>query len=227
MQRLLPDNVFQAVLFDMDNTLFDFVAAMMRGMQAAVEVVGAGTGYELFSYYVRGKYHVEDHANLQDFMSDHHVFKVDTYLAAIQAFEAAKLTDLFPYPGIPEILEDLREAGYRLSVVTDAYSYAAEKRLKHTGLDRYFSALVAYDTTGYKKPHHAPFECALDLLGIAPHEAVYIGDSVRRDIEPAQALGMAAVYAAYGDRNFYDAGRPCPPKVLVAEKPEDIRRILL
>ncbi|MDU9376776.1 Phosphoglycolate phosphatase [Methanocorpusculaceae archaeon Sp1] len=227
MQKPLLEPAYSAVLFDMDNTLFDFVAAMKRGAAAAADTVGFGTGDQLFSYYLRWKYHIEDHANLQDFMMDNQRFSVDGYLAAVKAFEDAKFTGLAPYPGIPDLLSGLKQKGYRLGIVTDAYEYAAVERLKHTGLDAYFDVVVAYDLTGYKKPHHAPFEYAMSLLDTMPHETIYVGDSIRRDIEPAKALGLAAVYAAYGDRNFYEPNRTCPPRVIVAESPEDIGKILL
>lgn len=227
MQKLLSQDPFHAVLFDMDNTLFDFVAAMKRGCAAATEYLGAGTTDQLLSYYLRGRYHIEDHANLQDFMQETTGFTVDKYLAAVKAFEDAKYSALSPYPGIPALLSDLTAAGYTLAIVTDAYSYSAEDRLSRTGLLPYFTRIIAYDTTGYKKPHHAPFECAMDLLNVRPHETIYIGDSIRRDIEPALALGMAAIYAAYGDRNFFEAARSCPAKVLIATTPDDIRKTLL
>jgi putative hydrolase of the HAD superfamily len=227
MQIPLFKSAYSVVLFDMDNTLFDFIAAMKRGASAAAEVVGKGTGDQLLSYYLRWKYHIEDHANLQDFMMDHHKFAVDSYIVAVKAFEDAKFGGLIPYPGIPCLLGSLKEKGCRLGIVTDAYEYAATERLKHTGLAGYFDTIVAYDATGCKKPHHAPFEYAMNLLGAQPHETVYIGDSIRRDIEPAKALGIAAIYAAYGDRNFFERDRCCPPRVIVAHSPDEIRKILL
>lgn len=227
MQKPLLEPADAAVLFDMDNTLFDFIAAMKRGAAAAADIVGEGTGDQLLSYYLRWKYHIEDHANLQDFMMDHHKFTVDRYLAAVKAFEDAKFAGLTPYPGIPGLLASLKEKGYRLGIVTDAYEYAAAERLRHTGLDGYFDTIVAYDTTGYKKPHHAPFEYAMNLLETQPYETVYIGDSIHRDIEPAKALGLATVYAAYGDRNFFESDRCCPPRVIIAHNPDEIGKILL
>ncbi|HJK82987.1 MAG TPA: hypothetical protein O0X00_02105, partial [Methanocorpusculum sp.] len=109
MQKPLLEPSYTAVLFDMDNTLFDFVAAMKRGAAAAAKTIGEGTGDQLFSYYLRWKYHIEDHANLQDFMLDHHKFTVDGYLAAVKAFEDAKFSGLAPYPGIPDLLASLKE----------------------------------------------------------------------------------------------------------------------
>ena len=225
MQTLLS-SPYRAVLFDMDNTLFDFIACMERGSAAAVECLGVGTAEELFSYYLRWKYHVEDHMNLQDFMIAHGCFTVEKYFAAVEAYEHGKHRGLGPYEGIRELLASLKDAGYLLGVVTDAYSYGAEKRLEVCGLREYFDVVVGYDMTGYKKPHHEPFECALSLLECSPHDAVYVGDSIRRDIEPALAVGLTPVYAQYGDRNFYEARHDIPAKTLVAEKPLDILKIL-
>lgn len=227
MQNPLLEPPYKAVLFDMDNTLFDFIAAMKRGAAAAAAVIGVGTGDQLLSYYLRWKYHIEDHANLQDFMMDHHTFTVDSYLTAVKAFEAAKFAGLTPYPGIPRLLSSLKKKGYKLGIVTDAYEYAAIERLRHTGLAGYCDTIIAYDATGYKKPHHAPFECAMNLLGTQPYETVYIGDSIRRDIEPAKALGLATVYAAYGDRNFFEQNKCPPPRVIIAHSPEEIGKMLL
>jgi len=226
MQTLLS-TPFKAVLFDMDNTLFDFIEAMKRGCNAAVESVGEGTGEELLSYYLRWKYHFEDHTNLQDFMMAHNRFSVERYFDAVSAFDEAKMKGLKPYSGIEDVLSGLKSSGYHLGVVTDAFSYAADSRLDYLGLKKYFDILVGYDTTGYKKPHYAPFECALNLLGVAPYETAYVGDSIRRDIEPVKSLGMTPVYARYGDRNFFDRpSMPCPSKVLIADTPPDILRLL-
>lgn len=91
MQTLLAAP-YKAVLFDMDNTLFDFIGAMQRGSAAAAEFLQAGTGEELFSYYLRWKHHVEDHTNLQDFMIAHDCFSVEKYFAAVEAYDSAMHT---------------------------------------------------------------------------------------------------------------------------------------
>jgi putative hydrolase of the HAD superfamily len=41
-------------------------------------------------------------------------------------------------------------------------------------------------------------------LGVCANETILLGDSIRRDIMPAKALGMFAVHAVYGDRNFHE-----------------------
>ena len=227
MQTFLS-SPYRAVLFDMDNTLFDFVESMTCGARAAVAYLGVGTAEELIGYYLRWKHHVEDHTNLQDFMIAHNCFTVDSYFGAVNAFDEAKYEHIIPYPGIPEVLSELKNHGLMLGIVTDAYTYAAEKRLEKSGLKDYFSFVVGYEVTGHMKPHHEPFEHALMLAGCKPYEAVFVGDSLRRDIGPASALGMTAIHARYGDRNFFEPqdGLTALPKTLYAEKPQDILGIL-
>ncbi|HJJ42451.1 MAG TPA: HAD family hydrolase [Methanocorpusculum sp.] len=226
MQTLLF-TPFKAVLFDMDNTLFDFVSAMRRGCGAASEYLGVGSGSELLSYYLRWKYHFEDHTNLQDFMIANNCFSVDSYLEAVKIFNDAMLSDLRPYEGIETVLETLKSCGYKLAVVSDAFSYTAKLRLEKTNLASFFDAGIYYDITGCKKPNFMPFEYALGELGVKPYEAVFVGDSIRRDIEPSMYLGMTSIYAKYGDRNFFDAqADKFPRKILTAETPMDILRFI-
>ena len=52
-----------------------------------------------------------------------------------------------------------------------------------------------------KKPSPEIFFKTLEKLQIMPYQALFIGDSLRRDIEPTKKIGMVTAYAAYGDRN--------------------------
>lgn len=219
MQSLLNPQ-FKAVVFDMDNTLFDFYVCMEAGCRAVIESLGVGTPEELYAYYFRGKYNIEDNQNLLDFMLDHNCMSVDT-LKEIAIFDNAKYRVLHPYQGIPEVLSTLKADGYLIGLVTDAYMSAANIRLEKTNLKQYFDAIVTFDSTGYKKPHHAPFECVLDMLNCKPHEAMFIGDSLRRDIGPAEGVGMTAVHAKYGFTGDY----LFTPKLSV-DSPKEILQLL-
>ncbi|HJJ55579.1 MAG TPA: HAD family hydrolase, partial [Methanocorpusculum sp.] len=212
MQKNIIDLPYTTILFDMDNTLFDFIESLKLGATAAINVIGDGNADKLLSYYLRFKYNVEDHANLQDYLVDNHIFSVDTYLKCIDAFEHAKYNGLVAYPYIHELLSKLKNKGYNLGIVTDAYEYAAMRRLNHLNLHKYFDIIVTPDDTGCKKPRSEPFVYAMDLIGSKPYETVYIGDSIYRDIEPAKKLGLSVIYAKYGDKNYYfESVRVCPP----------------
>ena len=99
-----------------------------------------------------------------------------------------------------------------MAVLTDAINGNALARLRKVGLAEYFDFVISYDMTGAKKPAPDAFLLALQKLGTKPSETLLVGDSLRRDIAPARALGMITAYAKYGDRNIPTTNpTPCRP----------------
>ena len=68
-----------------------------------------------------------------------------------------------------------------------------EDLLRRLGLVRYFDSIVVSSAARYRKPHASLFHRALDDLGVAPAEALFVGDRLLDDISGAKALGMRAV----------------------------------
>ena len=60
------------------------------------------------------------------------------------------------------------------------------------------------DIAGAKKPAPEIFYHTLNTIELLPEQTIFIGDSLRRDIEPAPKIGMITAHAAYGDRNFFE-----------------------
>ncbi len=98
-------------------------------------------------------------------------------------------------PETPAALRALKERGLRLGVVSNTYQSrrALRRRLSEHGLLPYLDTLVISSEVGLTKPHPAIFQAALDKLGVAASEAVFVGDIVSADVLGAQALGMRAV----------------------------------
>lgn len=110
--------------------------------------------------------------------------------------------DATPRPGIHEAVRDFADAGIPLAVISNAvYHPFLERCLAEWGLADAFTAVITSASCGYYKSHAGIYRCALAALGVAPDEAVHIGDSYRYDIEPAHRLGMRAVWLHLnGDR---------------------------
>lgn len=98
-------------------------------------------------------------------------------------------------PETPPALRALKERGLRLGAVSNTYQSRAAlvSRLSEHGLWGYLDALVISSEVGLTKPHPAIFQAALDRLGAAAAETVFVGDVVWADVLGAQALGMRAV----------------------------------
>jgi len=98
-------------------------------------------------------------------------------------------------PETPPALRSLKERGLRLGAVSNTYQSrgSLRRRLSEHGLLRYLDTLVISSEVGLAKPHSAIFQAALEKLGVAAAETVFVGDIVWADVLGAQALGMRAV----------------------------------
>ena len=197
-----------AVIFDMDNTLFDFVEAKLIACAAVIAFLKVPVEpVVLLKYFLRPIHGFESHVNLRDFLRDNHCYSQTAFTRCCAIYDEEKIIAIKLYPYVSETLSALRERGLKLAVVTDAHNSNALKRLRKAGLDKFFDAIITSDMSGKAKPSHEPFLLAMSKLGVSASETMLVGDSIRRDIVPAKALGMLAVHAVYGDRNFHEGER--------------------
>jgi putative hydrolase of the HAD superfamily len=96
------------------------------------------------------------------------------------------------YPHVREVLDILRER-YPLALVTDAQTAYAPGELHKVGLLDYFEPIVVSGDHGYRKPDRRLFHIALDRLGVASENALYVGNDMYRDIFGAREAGMWTV----------------------------------
>lgn len=94
-------------------------------------------------------------------------------------------------PGAEETLRALKAQGYRLAVVSN-WDATLPEILEVVGLKRYFDHLAVSALSGHAKPDPRLFEEALSALGVAPEEAVHVGDS-EADLLGAEAAGVRAL----------------------------------
>ncbi|MEN6611494.1 MAG: HAD-IIIA family hydrolase [Methanoregulaceae archaeon] len=196
----LAEGAISTIFFDMDNTLFDLVGAKLSACESVVQETGEGTRDDLFRYFLEGHWGFEDFRNIRDYLEDRNCYTEITYEKCCRIYDAVKMDGIVPYPGVPETLAELKRRGFRLGIISDAFSREAQRRLDKTCLRQDFDLIVTCDVTGRKKPSPEPFRYALHHLAAEPSEVILVGDSPNRDMEPAQKLGMKTVYARYGDR---------------------------
>ncbi|WOF15874.1 HAD family hydrolase [Methanoplanus sp. FWC-SCC4] len=200
MKKIKPDqNLPCAILFDMDNTLYNFSDAKIKACEEVTNSINAGNADELMRYFLFGKFGFEDHGNIEQFMKDKNVWDGDKYFEAVEIYEDVKLSSITPYPGVLDILPIIKKSGIKMAIVTDAESSQAKKRLSKIGIKDYFQCIITPDISGKRKPEPDTFIKALEELSVPAKEAMVVGDSPYREIEPGNKLGMTTVYAKYGD----------------------------
>lgn len=200
-------HAIDAVIFDLDNTLTDFMKAKEESIAAAVDaMIDAGLRLgrreaidAIFAIY-RDK--GIEHQRVFNFFLEQAMGRTDDRVlaAAVIAYRRARDASLVTYPHAKLVLNRLAKDGYKLAVVSDAPRFEAWLRLTALGLQHTFDLVLTFDDTGHRKPAPEPFRMALEQLGVEPARAVVIGDWMERDILGGRNAGLHTVYARYGDQ---------------------------
>lgn len=96
------------------------------------------------------------------------------------------------FPWVRPALEELREQGYRMSIISNSDGLVAE-RLAHAGLADLFERIYDSAIVGYEKPDPGIFQKALDDLDLDPSRCLHLGDMYYYDVLGANRAGVAAV----------------------------------
>ena len=100
--------------------------------------------------------------------------------------------DFRPYPDVLPALAELRDRGVTL-VIASNWDCSLPDWLAPTGIMELVDGLVTSAEVGAPKPDSRVFERALAVAGVAPSEALHVGDKVDNDIEGAEAAGVRGV----------------------------------
>lgn len=104
---------------------------------------------------------------------------------------------LRPFPDAVETVAELDRRGFRLAIVTSKHRRSAMRGMELCGLLTHFDVIVTPDDVTHPKPHPEPVLAALRQLGVAPAEALFVGDSPH-DIAAGRAAGTRTAAALWG-----------------------------
>jgi putative hydrolase of the HAD superfamily len=188
--------MLQAILFDLDDTLFPEREYVLSGFGAVADWAerhldipsqrGCEQLNELFDSGVRGS-------------------TFDRWLSRYGLNGPEKIADLVRvyrdheprihlFPDAAGVLSSLHRE-YRLGLVSDGYQDTQQRKIASLGIESYFDVIVLSDTFGreFWKPSSKPFHRALETLGINAKNAVYVGDNPEKDFLGARRAGMRSI----------------------------------
>lgn len=194
----------QAVVMDLDDTLYDATGAYRRALQRMARESSLGEKAFL-SAYNEGRARTKDllscgasiHNRMLYFQ---HALEslgrsplplamelAETYWKYVM--ETAQLA-----PGAKEFLQRVRQQGMRTAILTDLTVDVQIKKIEHLGISSLIDCLVTSEEAGEEKPSAAMFRLVLGKLDVPPEQCVMLGDSYEKDIEGARAAGMQTVW---------------------------------
>lgn len=191
-----------AVLFDLDGTLVDSSADLIR----AVTILCVENGKPAPDPgVVRPRISAGSRAMLGSAMPDLGCGDIEELVPRfLQIYAAGLAIETRPYPGIELLLDWLDSHAFRWGVVTNKPSALAAMLMEQLGLSGRCAALVCGDTLAVKKPHPEPVRFACRTMRVDPAAVWFVGDD-QRDIEAGRAAGTRTIAAAWG---YLDGGDP-------------------
>ncbi len=194
----------KAVLFDLDNTLFDFNTAHKQSLRDMTEYGEARfdvPAQEFAQAYRRADRQLK--AELPNVAACHnriliaqrmlelmHLPSIVTPLELYETYWSSMLGSIKPREGVVEFLSRLQRKGIRTGLCTDMTAHIQHRKIAALGLTNYIDRIVSSEEAGTEKPNPKIFFCCLRKLNVRPDEAVFIGDSFERDVCGAHAAGM-------------------------------------
>tara|TARA_Y100001936_G_scaffold222730_1_gene238869 strand:- start:4340 stop:5020 length:681 start_codon:yes stop_codon:yes gene_type:complete len=198
--------MIKAVVFDLDNTLLDFMKMKNTAVEAAVsgmifsglEVDKETAIQKIYSIYDSKGYEYQE---VFDLFLKGTIGRIDYKILAsgIIAYKKAKESSLMLYKNVNETLLSLTKMGLKLAVISDAPSREAWVRICSVNLEHTFDAVITLHDQGIHKPSPEPFKEAIKSLDLEPQETLMVGDWPERDIIGAKNVGMKTAFAKYGD----------------------------
>jgi pyrophosphatase PpaX len=196
-----------AVLLDLDGTLVDTVPFILETVRHAFGgrsrcptdaewIAGIGTPLR-----VQLAAFTDGHEDLEAVVARYRAYQREHHDRMTRA-----------YTGAVEAVSELKARGHPIAVVTGKLGEPAARTLGHVGLARFVDALVGSDSCPRHKPDPEPVRLALELVGRAPAEAVFVGDSPI-DVQAGNAAGVTSVAATWG---------ACTREALLAASPRHL-----
>jgi HAD superfamily hydrolase (TIGR01509 family) len=213
--------LYRALLFDLDGTLAETDSLHLPTWVDVLRPHGIEVDEEFYRERISGR---SNSKIVEDLLPDLSTEEGRRLADAKEASFRERAGELEPLPGLLDFVEEGKNRGLSLVLVTNAPEANVEAILLALELREFFDEVVLSDEVGPVKPDPAPYRAALDRLNVLPEEALAFEDSTS-GIASAVGAGVATVGIASTQRpeTLEDAGA-----FMVAEDFTDpeLRRLL-
>lgn len=187
------------IIFDLDGTLLNTIADLAQSTNHALQVLGYPTHEEsAYNFMVgNGINKLFERALPEGEKSEENVLRVRKEF--IPYYDVHNADKSQPYPGIPELLEQMQEKGMQLAVASNKYQAATEKLIAHYFPNIRFTAVFGQREGINVKPDPTVVFDILKIAQVAKEEVLYVGDS-GVDMQTAANAGVTACGVTWGFR---------------------------
>ena len=200
--------MIKAVIFDLDDTLYDYKALERAAFECVGELVRKRLGVSEEQYedaFMRARKATKEklgetaasHSRMLYFQKTLEYLDIRPLYLALEMYETYWgffLDNMGLYPGVRELLEALHERYIRVGVCTDLLAHIQHRKLRRLGMMDDVDCLVTSEEAGVEKPAPGIFHLCLEKLRLPAGEVCFVGDNLERDVKGAMAAGLQAVW---------------------------------
>lgn len=213
---------YQTILFDLDGTLTDSAPGILQSVRHACRKMGLPVPEEATLRRFLGP---PLPSSFRDYL---HLNEADTARAVAGFREYYPEKGIFEnevYPGIPELLRDLKHAGKTVVMATSKPELFARRIMEHFSLEGYFDAICGASLDESRSDKGEVIAYALRTAAITDlRHTVMVGDR-EHDVKGAARNGLPCIGAVYGYGSAEEL--TAAGAVALADTVEDLRRLLL
>lgn len=219
------------LLFDADDTLFDFPRASARafsymctrhGIPDTPEVYQLyhEINLELWAAFDRGEV-TKEFVTLERYVRFLRAMKLEADPVQCNADYLSALGEcVYPLPYAEEVCRTLAERGHRLYIITNAVASVQRSRLKGSVFSSLITDAFISEDAGASKPNAAYYDYVRQRLpGLTAENCLVIGDSLATDIRGANNAGLRCCW-------FNPGGKPRPEDLRIDYEITDLRQLL-
>lgn len=210
----------RAVIFDLDGTLIDNRASFAKAYRAICsrypEVFDPQSleTEELIIRFYRSSFAKEAYDALAESLAPRVLPPLEPFHTEWGMTYAGNAVTL---PGAAETLTRLQEKGYRLGLLTNGDSKRQWAKIHSSGLYPYFDAVVVSGDQPFEKPDPAIYRLILSMLQVSAGEALFVGDTLKTDIEGAKRAGIDSLWLTTKQENTAGATYLAPSVTYLLE----------
>ena len=200
--------MYKGVIFDLDNTLYDYETINELAMNSLKEYSCSILKITEEQFKVAFKQAREStKINMADCAAQHNRIiycqKTLEYLGrkptsyALEMYEVywgTMLDKMELNKGVLEIFQKLKELEVKIAICTDLTAHIQHRKIRKLGLQDYIDVLVTSEEAGCEKPNSNIFKLCLEKMNMNPDEVLYVGDSFSKDIVGANSVGIKPIW---------------------------------
>ena len=189
----------KGVIFDLDDTLFSEKEYVKSGYKAVSDYLGGGYEEKLWQFFEAGKPAIDE--LLKELGRENEKAEV------LKTYRSHK-PDIHFYPGVAEMIEELKARGIKVGLITDGRPEGQRNKLDALGLE--VDDVIITDELGgvqFRKPCDIAFRIMMTRWRLNPADIVYVGDNPVKDFQAPQQLGMKNIWFRNADGIYQDTNK--------------------